>query len=103
MKHLLGKAAPMFLVLGIVSLTEAVVVCVWPSSSISALGYLFPFAIILQGAMQFVYSTYKSFEYPWLLVLYLGVINIATGHFMIFYPNINDVVLLICVGMTWVS
>ena len=103
MRYQLGKAAVMFLVSGFVCIAEGVMICLWPEMSFTTLTYLFAFAIIIQGTVQFFYGRHRSLENPWLIVLYLGVINIALGHFIIFYPHLPEIVFIMSIAMTWTS
>jgi uncharacterized membrane protein HdeD (DUF308 family) len=103
MKHKLGKAALMFLVSGIVCIAEGLVICLWPDMSFNTLVYLFGFAIILQGAAQFTYGIRRSLENPWMIVLYIGIINIVLGHFLIFYAHLTEFIFIVSIGMTWTT
>jgi uncharacterized membrane protein HdeD (DUF308 family) len=103
MKYLFERATLMFLVSGLVTMLQGIIICIWQDSGLSTLIYLFGFSIIIQGLMQFVYGTTRSLEFPWIIVLYLGVINIAAGHFIIFFSRLTEFVFILTVGVTWAS
>jgi uncharacterized membrane protein HdeD (DUF308 family) len=103
MKYLLEKASIMFLISGLVCLLQGIIICIWQDISFGAIIYLFGFTIIIQGLMQFVYGTTRSLEFPWIAVLYLGIINIAAGHFIIFFSRLTEFVFILTVGVTWAS
>jgi uncharacterized membrane protein HdeD (DUF308 family) len=101
MRYSLGKAAPIFLVWGIFCISEGIAISLWPDISLSALIYFFGFSITIQGIIQTVYGTYKSLVNPWMMVLYLGVLNIIVGLFLILYPHIPVIIFILSVAITW--
>jgi uncharacterized membrane protein HdeD (DUF308 family) len=101
MKYSLGKAAPIFIAWGIFCISEGIAILLWPDISFSALIYFFGFSIIIQGVIQTLYGTYKSLVNPWMMVLYLGVLHIIVGLFLILYPHIPVIIFILSVAITW--
>src|SRR6476660_6280790 len=102
MKHLLGKAALMFLISGIVCIAEGLAILLWQRISFHGLTYLFAFPIIIRGSIQFVYGVHRRLQHPWLIFLFvLGIINMGLGYFIIFYSPLTEAGLTIILGTAW--
>jgi uncharacterized membrane protein HdeD (DUF308 family) len=104
MKQLLGKAALMFLISGIVCIAEGLAILLWHGISFHGLTYLFAFPIIIRGSIQFVYGVHRRLQHPWLIVLFLlGIVNMAIGYFIVFYPLLTEMGFTIIMGTAWAA
>jgi uncharacterized membrane protein HdeD (DUF308 family) len=103
MRYLLGKTSFLFLISGAICIAQGLAVCLWPDLNFVVLTYLFALSATTQGVTQFKYGTYRRFQYRGMIVLYFGIINIAAGQFLIFYPRHTELLFMAIIGISWIS
>ena len=102
MKDVLQKSGHMLTYCGILSFCFGVLVLVWPSITLIALVWLFAIPVIAQGVSYLVAAfNYNQHTLHWIILLLIGVINIAGGLLVIIYPGITAVFLIKVMGATW--
>jgi uncharacterized membrane protein HdeD (DUF308 family) len=102
MRSLLHKLSTSLIISGVLSLVFGILSFTWPGITLVTLIWLFAIFFIAQGiAMVMGAIVHRNDESHWLLMLFVGAINILAGLFAIFYPGITAFFLVGLMGATW--
>lgn len=92
----------MFIISGLVKIVAGIAICLWPIADFTPLIYLFAVPGVLQGIVHITTALqYKEMYDQWRVMLFEGIIYLTAGVFILGYPGITPVLLMVAIATAW--